>query len=74
MPKTIGQYRVGVDFNPSGNRDVDEIKALAAALIDRINQIEEPDPQTIRAQADLGTVVSTDSTHLGEVRRLKAHA
>lgn len=32
--KTVGEYRVGIDFNPSGNPDVEEIKKIAAGLID----------------------------------------
>lgn len=31
---TFGEYRVGVDFNPSGNELVDKIKRAAADLID----------------------------------------
>lgn len=31
---TIGEYRVGIDFNPSGNPQVHEIKSLAAQFID----------------------------------------
>lgn len=34
-----GEYRVGVDFNPSGNRDVAKFKALAAELIDMLEPI-----------------------------------
>ena len=32
---TIGETRVRVSFNPSGDNEVDEIKRLSAALIDR---------------------------------------
>lgn len=38
--QTIGQYRVGVSFNPSQNPLVDEIKRKAAELIDLIVKIE----------------------------------
>lgn len=31
---TLGEYRVGIDFNPSSSPDVDSIKQAAAALID----------------------------------------
>ena len=34
---TIGEYRVGVPFNPSGNHHVDNVKLKAAELIDEIN-------------------------------------
>lgn len=36
---TEGQWRVGVDFNPSANADVDRIKQKAAELIDLIDDI-----------------------------------
>ena len=31
---TLGEYRVGIDFNPGGNADVDKIKRSAAQFID----------------------------------------
>lgn len=33
-----GEYRVGVDFNPSKDPDVDDIKTLTACLIDLIEK------------------------------------
>ena len=36
---TKGEYRVGIDFNPSGNSGVNHIKQAAAALIDLIEEI-----------------------------------
>ena len=33
---TEGEFRVGISFNPSGDKNVDEIKQLAAELIDLI--------------------------------------
>ena len=37
--ETIGEYRVGVSFNPSNSHKVDVIKSMAAALIDEIDSI-----------------------------------
>ena len=37
---TKGERLVRVDFNVSGNCDVDEIKTLAARLIDRIDILD----------------------------------
>lgn len=34
--QTLGEYRVGISFNPSGNPLVDEIKRKAEDLIDLI--------------------------------------
>lgn len=36
---TRGEYIVGKAFNPSGRAEVDQIKTLAAAFIDAIDQI-----------------------------------
>jgi len=40
--KTMGQHRVGVDFNPSHLTVVDEIKQRAADLIDMIDELPNP--------------------------------
>lgn len=45
---TTGGYRVGVNFNPSGNTMVDKIKAGAANLIDLIQAIS---PEGERSEA-----------------------
>jgi len=34
---TVGEYKVGITFNPGGNEHVNEIKRRAADLIDYIN-------------------------------------
>lgn len=34
---TLGEYRVGITFNPSANSHVNEIKRRAADLIDYLN-------------------------------------
>ena len=36
---TLGERRVGVDFNPGRNPRIDSIKVKAAALIDLIHEI-----------------------------------
>jgi hypothetical protein len=37
MKPTLGEYRVGITFNPGNNPIVDEIKRQAADLIDCFN-------------------------------------
>jgi hypothetical protein len=37
---TLGEYRVGISFNPGGNPVVDDIKRAAADLIDYIATID----------------------------------
>jgi len=62
---TKGEYRVGINFNPSTNSIVDRIKQQAADLIDLIEVIDTHTPQ----------FDSTDAwqrTH--EIGRLKALA
>ena len=39
MAQTKGEYRVGINFNPSGNDLVGKIKRQAADLIDLIDAI-----------------------------------
>ena len=44
--QTLGEYRVGVSFNPNNNPLVDEIKRKAADLIDLIDTISGDDGDT----------------------------
>ena len=39
--KTLGEFRVGTNFNPSKENIVDEIKAAAADFIDLIDRIPD---------------------------------
>ena len=49
-PQTLGEYRVGVSFNPSNNPLVDEIKQLAAHFIDRVEYVKERQADNSEAQ------------------------
>ena len=40
---TLGEYRVGIDFNPGKNPDVDAIKRDAADLIDLVDDLDVGD-------------------------------
>lgn len=55
---TKGEYRVGIDFNPSNDDTVGRIKRAAADLIDFVEGIRDGEP----------------GEHAMEVRRLKALA
>lgn len=71
MAQTKGEYRVGIDFNPSGDDTVAEIKRLAADLIDLIDGLPEPrGPRHVPSSADM----ERQMRHQGEVGRLKALA
>ena len=37
---TLGNSRVGIDFNPSGSKTIADIKRRAADLIDAVDAIE----------------------------------
>jgi len=37
---TLGEYRVGIDFNPGGNAVVARIKRAAADLIDMLAELD----------------------------------
>lgn len=56
---TKGEYRVGINFNPSADDMVSKIKRAAADLIDMIEAIPVP---------------TADEQHRMEVMRLKALA
>lgn len=43
MGKTIGEQRVRVDFNVTGNSKVDEIKVQTAKLIDACEELKPQD-------------------------------
>lgn len=40
---TLGEYRVGLSFNPSANPLVDKIKRQAADLIDLVQSMPKPE-------------------------------
>lgn len=57
---TKGEYRVGINFNPSADDTVGRIKSMAAQLIDFIDGIEEHGEQL--------------DMRFSEIKRLKALA
>ena len=61
--ETKGEYRVGINFNPSGDDMVGQIKRAAADLIDLVETIPVP---------EVGSVAG--ARHSNEVSRLKALA
>lgn len=50
MAQTKGEYRVGIDFNPSGDDLVGRIKRQAADLIDLIDTVPLPHHADYRAE------------------------
>lgn len=67
---TKGEYRVGINFNPSADDMVGKIKRAAADLIDLIDSIPAP---RVDDDADDATYIAM-MDHLGEVERLKSLA
>lgn len=50
-PHTLGEYRVGISFNPGGSEMVNKIKRAAADLIDLIVDIEGDNSEVARLKA-----------------------
>jgi hypothetical protein len=49
---TLGEYRVGIGFNPGGHEMVNKIKRGAADLIDLVDSIDGADnPEVLRLRA-----------------------
>lgn len=51
MEMSKGEYRVGATFNPSGNPEVNRVKALAAELISRLQLIVNNGDEAARCAA-----------------------
>ena len=56
-PQTLGEYRVGIDFNVSGSDDVLYFKATTAGLIDHLKSLQDKcdNPEAKRAFAEAMT-------------------
>lgn len=48
---TRGEYQVGIDFNPSADDMVGQIKRKAADLIDLIDSVDAQHPECFRLKA-----------------------
>ena len=67
---TKGEYKVGIDFNPSQDDVVGRIKRLAADFIDLVESIKE-----LNSEKDLtDETIDALFTQMNEKRRLKALA
>lgn len=61
---TLGEYRVGITFNPGGNKMVDEIKRAAASLIDLIEGIPVPDDAAKLTLSEVGRLKALAMTQV----------
>lgn len=63
--QTLGEYRVGISFNPSNNVNVDAIKRGAADLIDKCEALKRnedgtlKDGEIVRCLAEAQTCIET---------------
>ena len=63
---TLGERRVGVDFNPGGNAMVGAIKRKAAELIDLVNGLETTGFMEPQEVARLKALAMTDAEAAAE--------
>ena len=74
---TLGEKRVGIGFNPSGDNTVSQIKRLAADFIDRVNAIEPgafEDPGEVGRHKALSLTHAEDATMWGVKAATRAKA
>ena len=62
MSLTKGEYRVGINFNPSGDDTVGKVKRAAADLIDLIETI--PLPHHADHRAEVARLKALAQTHV----------
>lgn len=63
-PETsLGEYRVGINFNPGGDEMVNNLKRAAADLIDLIATIKVPVGNTEQSQ-EVGRLRALAMTHI----------
>lgn len=60
---TKGEYRVGINFNPSADDMVGKIKRAAADLIDLIETIPGAEMRDLRG-SEVGRLKATAQTHI----------
>jgi len=61
---TRGEYRVGINFNPSADDMVGKIKRAAADLIDLIESIEEHPAQLDMRHSEIRRLKALAQTHI----------
>ncbi len=54
---TLGETRVGIDFNPGGNPKIARIKRLAADMIDEVGALPAPTGEAARVRAHAMTEI-----------------
>jgi hypothetical protein len=60
---TLGEYRVGITFNPGGNEHVNEIKRRVADLIDFLED-QRHETAHLQTDAERFRLLSLAQTHL----------
>ena len=65
MGKSTGEFRVGIDFNPSGDDMVGQIKRAAADLIDLIEGIPvHGEGHGVRVEGERSRLKALAMTHI----------
>lgn len=60
---TVGEYKVGLDFNPSANPVVTDLKTKAAAFIDAVSGMKFADEQTEQQASEINRLKALAITH-----------
>jgi hypothetical protein len=60
---TLGEYRVGITFNPSANPQVAELKWAAARFIDLCSTIEIPLDSDAETRCEVARLIALAMTH-----------
>lgn len=60
---TLGEYRVGIDFNPSGDPHVTKLKQLAADFIDACERAIDAVPASKAVDGEFKRLMALAMTH-----------
>lgn len=69
---TLGEYRVGIPFNPSGNELVNQIKRAAADLIDLVYNMPDAGERDLSQERDRLVRLAADCFETGAMHAVKA--
>lgn len=63
-PQTLGEYRVGISFNPGGNEHVNTIKRVAADWINYLEELRRTEEISRELNPEVLRLLSLAQTHI----------